>query len=186
MYKLTGMVTALLLMAACASQYPAYRRDIREGLGYLRHEEYVQAKASFLKAIEIEKNAQALALAATADYRMNNLAEAEKYISEADKLEHKDFSFLRITGFKALIFLKQGKKPEGMAALKEYIDEYGHQYPLQSIEQVKRMWESDQIDMPKLEYLINIQVSTYEADIEEYRREGTGWYARDIGRSSAK
>jgi DNA-binding ferritin-like protein (Dps family) len=70
-----------------------------------------------------------------------------------------------------------------MAALRDYVDYYQHQYPVISIKDVREMLQTGQIDNKKLEELIDEQVSTYEQEIDQYLSDGTGYYDSRNGNS---
>jgi hypothetical protein len=156
----------------------AYRQDMFDGTNFLRQGEYGQARTHFMKAAEEQKDARSLAFVATADYKLNDLASAERYLAEAEKLGRYGFSLLRIAGYKALVLLKENRKAEGMEALKDYIGYYKHVYPMPSIDVVEEMWEKDKVDIALLDKLIDEQVTTYERDIDQYLTTRTGWYSR--------
>ena len=178
MKKLLGITLTVFLLISCSATYMAYRQDMFEGVNFLRQEEYQEARACFMKALEEQRDARSLALVATANYKLKDLTAAERYLTEAENLKQTDFSYLRIIGYKALTFLKESRKAEGMEALKQYIDTYNHVYPMPSIATLEKMWKKDNINMEVLESLIDEQVNTYEDDIELYRKAGVGWYQR--------
>jgi tetratricopeptide (TPR) repeat protein len=161
----------------------AYQRDMFDGINLLRQGEYEQARTYFVQAAEEQRDARSLAFIATANYKLNDLTEAEHYLTEAEGFGRYGFSLLRIAGYKALVLLKENKKTEGMEALRDYIGYYRHVYPMPSIEEVERMWKTDKIDMTVLETLIDVQVTTYEKDIDQYLTTRTGWYQRSPGGS---
>ncbi len=144
----------------------------------LREGEYEQARALFAKAVEEQKDAQSLAFLATANYKLGDFAAAERFLTEAENMPHNDFAYLRILGYKTLTLLRENRKAEGMESLKKYIDYYNHFYPMPSIATLEKMWKKDNVNMAVLERIIEEQVTTYENDIDAYRKFGTGWYQR--------
>jgi hypothetical protein len=88
-----------------------------EGRKYWEVKEYEPARTSFVRAYEAQKEVAALAWAATTSYWLNDLASAERYIQEAESMPmtRTSISWFRVTGYKALILLRQGKKAEGFA-----------------------------------------------------------------------
>lgn len=178
--KKSWMITAIiaaLLGASCSTTYQTYRSDLFEGKKLLRQEEYVKARDLFVKASGEEKRAAPFALAATASYKLNDLSAAETYVNQAEKAEGRAYYYLRIAGYKTLILLKEGKKKEGMDALRSYIEYYSYQYPLMNIEQVKAMYRKGEIDLPALENIVDEQITTYENEIEQAVTTGTGFYS---------
>ena len=178
MKRFPVIIIAASLMVSCSLTYMTYRENMFQGINYFRGGEYQQARTYFMKAVEARRDAKSLAFAAAASYKMNDLTDLESQIVEAESIGKDGFSYLRIAGYRALIFLKEGKKPEGMAALKDYIDVYSRVYPMPTIKQVEDMWIKDRVDLTRLEQLIEEQVSTYEWDIDQYLSTGTGWYGR--------
>jgi len=174
---LLGIIMTAFLLISCSTAYMAYRQDMFDGTNLLRQGEYEKARAYFTKALTEQRDARALAFAATASYKLNDLTAAESYLTEAENIKQPGVSYLRIAGYKALTLLKENKKAEGMQALKEYIDVYGKVHPMGSIETVEKMWKKDKVDMAELEKLIDRHVTTYEYDVAQYIETGTGWYA---------
>jgi hypothetical protein len=178
MKKLSGIMVSVFLFFACSTAYMAYQQDMFDGINLLRRGDYEQARALFLKAAEEQRDARSLAFIATANYKLNDLAAAERYLAEAEGFKQSGFSLLRIAGYKALVLLKENRKAQGMEALKDYIDYYKLVYPMPSIETVETMWMKDRVNMAVLENLIDEQVITYEQDIDQYITTRTGWYSR--------
>jgi tetratricopeptide (TPR) repeat protein len=172
-------IALLFLLCSCASfaTYSEYSRDMFEGKRFFKDQEYKEAQQFFQKAVDTVKDSASLTYLAITCYKTDNLNRAEQLIIEADKLDPNNYIHLRTKGYKALILLKKDKK-EGMAALKEYIDYYRHSDPLMTIDKVEGMWRSGNIDMNKLEDLVEEQVSWWENDVEQYYSTGTGFYDR--------
>ena len=178
MKQVLGIIILTSLLFSCSTTYTAYRQDMLDGTNSFRHGEYEQARTYFMKALEEQRDARSLAFVATANYKLNDFAAAERYLTEAEKLKQTGFSDLRILGYKALTLLKGNRKAGGMEALKEYTDSYSHVYPMPSIDQIEQMWRKDAVDMAQLESLIDEQVTTYEFEIDLYIATGVGWYSR--------
>jgi hypothetical protein len=178
MKKLSGIMVSVFLLVGCSTAYVAYQQNMFDGVTLLRHGEYEQARTYFMKAAEEQKDARSLAFIATANYKLNDFAAAERYLAEAEGLKRHGFSLLRIAGYKALVLLKENKKTEGMEALRDYVGYYKHIYPMPSIDEVDAMWKKDNVDMAVLENLVDEQVATYERDIDQYLTTRTGWYSR--------
>lgn len=171
-----GMVFILLVLLSCASTYSVYSHNLSRGKELMRQGKFHEARTYFVKAAESQQLPEAYAFAATASYKMNDLRAAERYIADAQKHDGRGFSELRIAGYKALIYLKEGRKDEGMKALQEYTTLYSRMYPLPSIEQVEAMIKEDKVDLVKLETLLDEQITRYENDIDQFQRTGTGFY----------
>jgi hypothetical protein len=170
------MAFALSLLLSCASSYDVYRHNLVQGKQHMRYGEFHEAQTYFVKASESERLPEALAFAAMASYKMNDMEGAERFITEAEKSDGRGFSQLRIAGYKALIYLREGKKSEGMKALQEYATMYSHLYPLTTIEEVQAMVKTDKIDLEKLELLLDQQITWYEDEVEQFQKTRTGYY----------
>ena len=177
-----GMAFILLALLSCASTYSIYSRNLSQGKELMRQGKFQEARTYFVKAAESQQLPEAFAFAATASYKMNDLGSAERYIADAGNQDGKGFSELRIAGYKALIYLKEGKKVEGMKALKEYTTLYSRVYPLINIEEVEAMIKEDKVDLGRLEALLDEQITRYEDEIEQFQKTGTGFYDKGGGR----
>ena len=177
-----GMAFILLALLSCASAYSVKSRNHSQGKELMRQGKFQEARTYFVKAAESQQLPEAFAFAATASYKMNDLGSAERYIADAGNQDGKGFSELRIAGYKALIYLKEGKKVEGMKALKEYTTLYSRVYPLINIEEVEAMIKEDKVDLGKLEALLDEQITRYEDEIEQFQKTGTGFYDKGGGR----
>ncbi|MGD0236118.1 MAG: hypothetical protein ABSC55_16485 [Syntrophorhabdales bacterium] len=169
-------VIAALLSVSCSTPWSTYSDDMFHGKRLLRDEEYGEARADFLKAAEAQKWPSAYALAATASYKMGDLASAEQYIMEAERLDGKDYSYVRVLGYKALILLKEGKEMEGREALQRYAQTLRSISSPKGARQIEIWMRRQPMDLAGLEKLIDDQVYQYESDIEQYQSTGTGFY----------
>jgi hypothetical protein len=68
-------------------------------------------------------------------------------------------------GYQALIAFREGRRDDGMTALGQYVKFYRNSYPDSSYDEVKRMYESGNINNSGLEYLINRQMTRYEKEL---------------------
>ena len=176
------MLVALIGLTSCSTTYTIYGQDMFQGKNFLAEEEYEQARGDFLKAYQTLKNPDALVFAATASYKLNDLPAAEGYISDAEQsIKETSLYCLRMLGYKALILLKDLKRQEGMEALKVYLDNYRHLYPLTTINEVEKMMKQEKINMTLLEKLIDEQVKVYEDEVTQYLETNTGFLARFSG-----
>ena len=181
---LPGMLVLVLAVSGCASikQYDTYRKDMWNGKKLLGDGEYKPALEGFLNAAKaMPDQPEPYAFAATASFKMNDVDAASGYIQEAVKLNRPNDTYIRILGYKALIFLKQGKQKEGMDALADYIQTYQKEYAPQNVREVRSMWRTKNIDPSALQQLIDEEIWVYESDIEQFRRSGTGWFAAKYG-----
>jgi tetratricopeptide (TPR) repeat protein len=150
------------------------------GKDALKRGDYTGAKLSFEDAYQNDKSPDALMYLAIVEYKTNNLDSAERLIRAAETMNSGNYHYLRILGYKALIFLKKSSH-QGLDALDRYVAFYALHDPLESINDVHAMARSGNIDISRLEKLIEEQVSWYESDVELYMRSGVGYYdARDF------
>ncbi len=172
-FIITGLA---LLTFGCSSTgtYTAYQHDINNGKQFLKQGEYTEAKTEFLKAAGRDKRPEALALAATASYKANDLPAAAEYLSAAESAGKPGFSYFRIAGYKSLLLLKEGKKEEGMKNLGEYIVAYRKTFDSDTLPDLEFMWKRGNVDQTRLERLIDKQVGEYESSMEWLDKTGTG------------
>jgi len=163
------------MLSACSTTYYAYSRGIFHGKESLKKGDYAEAKRDFEGAYLSEKTPDALMYLAIVDYKTNNLDSAERLIREAEIMGSGNYHYLRVLGYKALILLKKSSD-QGLEALDHYIAFYALHDPLMSINDVRQMAQSGNIDMARLESLIEEQVSWFENDVELYLSTGVGYY----------
>jgi tetratricopeptide (TPR) repeat protein len=171
-----------VILWGCAGPDNAARKSIFEGRRFLETGDYEPARQDFIKAAQVEPSAEAYAFAATASYKMNDLEDARRFINEAQKRDGKSDSSLRILAYKALVLFKEGRREEGLDALHAYHDRYKSYYPLENYEQVERVLSTGQVDLVRLERLLDGDVRRYESDIAQWYGEGTGYFAERYGR----
>ncbi len=173
-----SLIIVALLSLSCSPTWNVYSDNMFKGKRLLREGEYAQAREDFLRAAQAEGWPAAYAFAATASYKMGDLAAAEHYLQEAERLDHAHFTYVRVVGYKALTFLKEGKESPGMEALQQYIQILRAISSPTGARQVEILIKKKPIDLVELEKLIDEQVSQYESDIQEYLSTGTGFYDR--------
>jgi len=158
--------------------YSVYSTNLFQGKQLLKQGDFLWARAHFAKALESQKWPEAVAFAATASYKMNDMRAAEHYIADAEKMTGKGVFELRIAGYKALIYLKEGRQDEGLKALREYVALYNYLDPLMSIREVEAMAIKGMVNLSMLEALLDEQIIWREDEIEQYEKTGTGFYGR--------
>ena len=180
-----GCVTVIFFLASCASSdiNRVYSRHMFEGKQDWRAGDYAQAKGEFLKAYEADKRVAPLAWAATTSYWLNDLPAAEQYLREAEANPEfrKGFSYFRVLGYKALVLFKQGKKKEGLEVLKTYVDAYGHTFAASNLAKIAFMITKGEVDLPRLEVMIEDDTWDYEQAIEQFESGYTGYLDRNSG-----
>jgi tetratricopeptide (TPR) repeat protein len=176
-----GCVVAIAFLTSCSTPYSIYSRNYFEGKQLYQYKEYAQARQAFLAAYQAEKNVTALAWAATTSYRLNDLAGAENYIREAEPKAKKSVSYFRVIGYKALVLLKQGKKDEGMQTLREYVSAFSRTYPSSNLPWIELMIKKGDVDLPRLEAMLEEDIYGYEEAIGDLESTKTGFYDRNSG-----
>lgn len=171
-------IMIVLLSLSCSTQWNMYADNMFHGKRLLREDDYANARVDFLKAAEAQKWPTAYAFAATAAYKMGDLASAEQYVMEAQRLDGKDYSYVRTLGYKSLILLKEGKEKEGLETLQQYAQVLRSISSPKGARQVEIWMRQQPMDLPALEKLIDAQVYQYESDIEQWLETGTGFYQR--------
>lgn len=143
------------------------------GKRYLKKGDYKNAKQHFVAAKEQLNYYLPIVYIAFIDYKLGNQKEAEIMIEMAEKQMVSDEHNLRLLGYKTLILLNRDKV-KGFVALDDYLKTYRYLHPLLSIEEVERMKKSGNVELKRLEELIQEQVDFYEDAIEQLLSTGTG------------
>lgn len=169
-----------IMVSACSTTHYAYSKGMFDGKDALKRGDYIGAKRSFEDAYQNDKSPDAFMYLAIVDYKTNNLDSAERLIRAAETMSSGNYHYLRVLGYKALILLKKSGD-QGLEALDHYVAFYALHDPLESINDVHAMARSGNVDVSRLENLIEEQISWYESDIELYMGSGVGYYdARDF------
>jgi len=156
------------LLFSCASNtgYTSYREGVFQGLQCLRYGDQQAALVHFLRASQGDPTeVLPLALAGQVAYQMGNYAESSQYLAQAEeRKKDRERAYVIVKAYQSLIAFRENRHEEGMAALADYIRVMGNRlfYPEQSFYEVKRMYQSGNIIVPRLEGLINYQISRYE------------------------
>jgi hypothetical protein len=165
------------ILSACSAAHYAYSKGLFDGKEALKRGDYTGAKRNLEEAYQNDKSPDVLMYLAIVDYKTNNLDNAEKLIRAAEAMSSGNYHYLRVLGYKALILLNRNRD-QGLEALDQYVAFYALHDPLMSINDVSAMARSGNIDIPRLENLVEEQVSWFENDIELYWSSGVGFYDR--------
>ncbi len=173
-----GIIAALLMsfLLSCASNtgFVAYRDGLFQGYKSLQAKDYQTALQQLLQASQGDPTrAWPLALAGQAAYHLGNYSQASQYLSQAEPLtREQNYAYLVVKAYQSLIAFKENRQQEGIAALGEYVRVYGsrYSYPDNTYYDVERMYKSGNVDLAKLEGLIDHQVRRYESDAMQW-----GW-----------
>jgi hypothetical protein len=81
-----------------------------------------------------------------------------------------------VLGYEALVLTKQGNKSEGLAVLKTYVDAYGHTFPSSNLARIEFMVKKGDVDLPRLEVMLEDDVWEYEQAAEQFESGRTGYF----------
>ncbi len=172
-----GVIFLSVLLCSCTA-YGIYSRDLTAGKNLFETGRYDEAQKYFQDAARRNIDGAAFTYLAAVAYKQNDLDRAGDLIANAEQSPPDMLSSLRMYGYKALILLSSDS-PRGMTALKEYIDRYNGLFPLESIKDIRDMWQSGNVDKNRLEAIMDEQIKWYEQDMELYIYNKVGFYARD-------
>ncbi len=165
---LVYVMTVSLLVLGCQPPLYNFANDMYQGNQQLTHGQYSTALASFLKANNYHPSAGALAFAAMAAYKMNDIPLADRYLSEAQGQNATDVVTCIIFGYLSLVRFSQGNEPAGRQALTAYIAAYKSLLPgSASIRDVEFMAMSYQIDIYSLQQTIDRQIQELPIDYDK-------------------
>jgi len=165
---LAYVMTASLLVLGCAPPLATFTNDMYEGDQQLTRGQYSTALASFLKANTYHPSAGALAFAAMAAYKMNDIPLAESYLVQAQGQNPNQVVSCIIFGYRSLVRFSQGNDPAGRQALLEYIASYKHLVPgSATIRDVEFTAMSSQIDTYVLQQTIDRQIQELPIDYDK-------------------
>lgn len=177
------VVVALLGLTSCTTPFSKYSQYMFAGHRYWDVRDYQPARTSYVSAYETQKEVEALAWAATTSYWLNDLASAERYIQEAETMPGLKASvcWFRVKGYKALVLLRQEKKAEGFAVLKEYVYSYGHTYTSTNLPLIDLMVRKGEADIPRLQALLEEDIYRYEDEMGLFTSTAVGYWGRNPG-----
>ena len=176
------LAASLVMLVSCAGPYIQSRSDIFKGRQLLANEEYAEARQEFVKAAEAQPSTWAYAFIATASYKMNDLAQAQAAIDDALKMDGRSDAYMRVLAYKGLILLKEGRREEGIEALRYCLNAYRDYYPIPHRGEIERLLNAGASDLPRLERLLDQAIKSYESDIAEWLSTGTGYMAERYGK----
>jgi hypothetical protein len=181
----SGVVGGLLLFSffSCSTNYVLYSKNMDTGRMFLEQKRYAQAASSFEDAYKFDQDGIALTYLAETSYWLKDLNRAKDLISQAEKKGVKRPYLLRMEGYKALILLRK-EQEEGLRALKEYVRYYSFLHPLATIQDVDKMARTGQVDVDKLEVILEQQMTWYEDAVKQFLRTGTGPFEGIYGSGS--
>lgn len=175
------VLSTLILVSCSATKYEIYSNEMFTGKKLLQEKEYEKAKEYFVQASNIQQDSASLALLGTTYYKMGDIANAERTIREAERIDKNSSYLLRILGYKSLILLKQDK-PEGINALRQYVD-YVKQLglPLETYN-IEEMIKNNSADLAILDPKIEEQATWYEDEMERWGNGEPGYFSEKYGR----
>ena len=172
-----GIILVACFVCSCTT-YSIYSRNVVAGKNLVSEKKYDDAAWYLAEAARYNVDGAAFTYLAVAAYHQGELDKALGYVKSAEKSPPDILTSLRMYGYKALILIGL-KDPGAMKALKEYTDRYDAFYPLESINEIKAMWRTGTVDRPRLETVIEEQLTTHEEDLDLYIYNNVGFYARD-------
>jgi len=174
------MVFSALLMISCSAKYTAYSNEIYTGKNLFQEKDYEKAKQYFIQASKDQYDSVSLALLGSAYYKTGDLANAERTLLEAEKIDKNSEYLLRIIGYKSLVLLKQNK-PEGFNALKQYVNYVKkHQLPMK-MHDFENMIEKNKADLVVLDANIEEQTNWYEDEMKRLLNNEPGYLTEKYG-----
>ncbi|MCX5807818.1 MAG: hypothetical protein NTX36_00345 [Proteobacteria bacterium] len=175
------VVLSTLILVSCSAKYAAYSNEMFTGKKLLQEKEYEKAKEYFAQASNVQQDSASLALLGTTYYKMGDIANAERTIREAERIDKNSNYLLRILGYKSLILLKQDK-PEGINALRQYVD-YVKQLGLPlEMRDIEMMIRKNTVDFAVLDPKIEEQATWYEDEMERWENGEPGYFSEKYGR----
>jgi len=175
------MVLSTLILVSCSSaNYTAYSKEMLTGKNLLQDQQYEKAKEYFVQASNVQPDSATLALLGTTYYKMGDLANAERTIREAERIDKSSDYYMRILGYKSLILLKQGN-PEGYNALKQYADYVKHTGLPLEMHEIEKMIKNNSVDLAVLEPKIEEQIAWYEDESERWEKGEPGYFQEKYG-----
>jgi hypothetical protein len=165
---LAYVMTVSLLVLGCQTPLFYFTNNMYQGDQQLKQGQYSSALASFLKANTYHPSAGALAFAAMAAYKMNDISLADRYLTEAQGQNPNQVVTCIIFGYLSLVRFSQGNEPAGRQALTAYIAAYKSLLPgSASIRDVEFMAMSYQIDTHSLQQTIDRQIQELPIDYDK-------------------
>ncbi len=163
----------LFTLASCSST--GTNGSMVEGKALLDQGKYPQAKSAFLRGGEDRADVAALAFAATAAYKAEDITEAARLLDAADSVREQGGVLLRIAGYKSLVLFAQGKQTAGLDSLKRYINLYNNLgttmlNTVADTRDVERMLKTRRINVAILETVMDRQINSYEDEYREVSR----------------
>jgi uncharacterized protein HemY len=139
-----------------------------QGDRQLKGGQYSIALASFLKANTYHPSAGALAFAAMAAYKMNDIPLADSYLVQAQVQNPNQVVSCIIFGYRSLVRFSQGDAPAGREDLSAYIAAYKNLVPNSaSIRGVEFIAMSFQVDTLRLQKVIDEEIQQLPIDYDQ-------------------
>ena len=163
------VIAVFLLVLGCATteHLSNFADDMHRGDQQLKRGQYPTALASFLKANTYHPSAGALAFAAMAAYKMNDIPLADSYLVQAHGQNADQVVTCIILGYWSLVRFNQGDEIGGIKSLSEYLAAYKSLVPgSASMPDVELMATSGRIDINRLQQTIDRQIQELPIDFD--------------------
>ena len=168
------VIAVFLLVLGCATteHLSNFADDMHRGRDLLKQGQYPTALASFLKANTYHPSAGALAFAAMAAYKMNDISLADSYLVQAHGQNADQVVTCIILGYWSLVRFSQGDEPGGRRELAAYIAAYKNLLPGSTIiRDAEFIAASASIDINRLQQSIDRQIQELPVDFDRMGRD---------------
>ena len=168
------MMAISLLVLGCAVTSPLsnFADYMHHGNELLTEKKYPAALESFQEANRMRSSSGALAFAAMAAYKLNDIPLADSYLTQAQALNPDDVVICIILGYRSLVRFKQGDEARGRRELATYITAYKNLLPGSTIiRDAEFIAASTRVDTKRLEESIDRQIDELPVNYDKMGRE---------------
>lgn len=166
------MAVCLLVLGCQTTPLSRFTDDMYQGRQQLRQRQYTSALAFFQEANRLAPSAGALAFAAVAAYKMNDIPLADSYLVQAQGQNPDQIVTCIILGYRSLVRFSQRDEPGGRRELAAYITAYKKLQPGSvSIRDAELMAASASIDIYRLQQSIDRQIEELPIDFDRMGEE---------------
>jgi len=169
-----SVMAVSLLVLGCATTSPlsSFADSMYRGSRLLMEGKFPAALESFQEANRMRPSAGALAFAAMAAYKMNDIPLADNYLTQAQALNPDDVVVCIILGYRSLVRFRQGDEARGRRELATYITAYKNLLPgSASIRDAEFLAASGSIDTRRLQESIDRQIDELPINYDKMGRD---------------
>jgi len=180
--KICFMFLVALIFASCSTQYAVYSNEMFLGKKLFQVKDYEKAREYFIRASQAQQDSASLALLGSAYYKTGDMANAERAILEAERIDKNSYYRLRILGYKSLVLLRQNKQ-EGFDTLKQYAAMLkGLNLPFETYD-IDMMIDTKRADLGILDARIEEQSIWYENEMERFNAGEPNYFTEKFDRA---